>query len=177
MNIYLKYLFVIYATLVTFGCVFSSAEPISNHKHPIEQCYEAKHGKLNVNLVDYSDPLNNSYLFDCAVSVTISGPSLISGESKSKAQRRAEKERKSKIADFLLSKEIDINFKNEYGDTLLMSVISSFLPNEWKEKTVEILIKRGVNINEKNANGDTAMDLAKYKGNANIIKILSANGG
>jgi hypothetical protein len=75
----------------------------------------------------------------------------------------------------LLSKKININFKNEYGDTLLMSVISSFLPIEWKEKTIQLLIDRGVDINEKNINGDTASDLARYKGNANIIKLLSAN--
>lgn len=173
MNFYLKYLFVINVTLLSFGCVGYSAEPKSNHKYPTEQCYKAKHGELDLNLIDTTDPLNNSYLFDCAVSVTISGPSLISGESKSKAIRRAEKEKKTKIANFLLSKEINIKFKNEYGDTLLMSVISSFLPDEWKEKTVEILIKKGVDINEKNSNGDTAMDLAKYKGNANIIKMLS----
>lgn len=147
MNIYLKYLFVIYVTIVTFGCVYASAESISSHKYPVEQCYEAKHGKLNVNLVNYSDPLNNAYLLDCALSVIISDPGLINGESENKAQRSAKKERKTKIADFLLSKELNINFKNEYGDTLLISVIFSFLPDEWKEKTVEILIKKGFDIN------------------------------
>ncbi len=149
MNIYLKYLFVIYVALTTFGCFSSSAKSFPSHKYPTEKCYDAKQGELDLSLGDYSDPFINAYLFDCAVSVTISGPNLISGESKSKEQRRSEKEKRTKIADFLLSKEIDINFKNKYGDTLLMSVISSFLPDEWKKKTVMILIKRGVDVNRK----------------------------
>lgn len=175
MNINLKYILGIYTMFLSFECACSAADLKFNHNYPIDQCYEARQGTLNVELIDYSDPLNNSYLLDCAVSVSISEPSSISGKSKSKTQRRAEKEKNIKIADFLLSKEIDINFKNEYGDTLLLSVILSFLPDEWKEKTVKILIKSGVNIMEKNNYGDTAMVLAKYKGNAKIIKILSVH--
>lgn len=113
----------------------------------------------------------NSYL--CAVAVFIPDPSPISGESKSKEQRMNEKITRTKIADFFLSKEVDVKFRNEYGDTLLMSVVLSFLPDEWKEGAIKHLIRKGVDIEAKNADGDTALDLAKNMKKLNLVNILS----
>ena len=174
MYINLKYFSFVCALILPLECVFSSSEEqASRLEHLSKQCHEAKHGMLNLNSDNYNNPSTNSYLFGCAVSVVIPSVNMVSGENKSNADRLAQKREKSKIADILLSKGIDASYKNEHGDTLLMLVIISFLPNEWKEETVKILIKKGVSISEKNSNGDTAMDLAKYRKNSNIIMILS----
>ncbi len=174
MYTYLKYVFFVCALVaLPLGCVFSSDDNFARFKHSEKQCQEAKHGTLNVYIGNYSDPLINSYLFGCAVSVVIPDVSMISGESKSKKERLSKKMKKAKIADFLLSRGIDSNYKNGNGDTLLMLVVSSFLLDEWKEDAVRVLIKRGVSIGEKNSNGDTVMDLAEHRGNIGVIKILS----
>ncbi len=171
---HLKSVFFVCALVaLPLGCVFSSDDNCARFEHLDKQCEEAKHGTLSLHIGNYSDPLTNSYLFGCAASVVIPDVSMISGESKSKKERLAEKVEKAKVADFLLSRGIDPNYKNEYGDNLLMLVVSSFLPDEWKEDTVRVLIKKGVNIREKNSNGDTVMDSAEHRGAPGVIKILS----
>lgn len=177
MNFYLKFVLAIYMifSIVGYGC--AKAEPLSEKKYPIKQCYEAKHGELNIDSIDASSPEHNAYLFDCAVLVSIPPLNKISGASRSKAERIARKERRVKIANYLLLKNMNYKFKNKYGDTLLMSVVLSSLPDHWKESTVKLLIGKGVDIKAKNNNGYTAMDIAKNNGNIQIVKTLSANGG
>jgi ankyrin repeat protein len=80
---------------------------------------------------------------------------------------------KTKVADHFLSHDLDLTYKNSDGDTVLMSVIASFLPEPWKEKAVTILLDKGINLKETNNNGDTALDIAKYKGNKRIIDLVS----
>ncbi|WP_444996430.1 hypothetical protein [Aliikangiella sp. IMCC44359] len=173
MNIYLKCLFFVYVVSNVFGCISSVAESNPKQSFLKKQCNKAKQGKLDLKSLDYSSSMNNAYLFDCVVSVSISSPNMISGESKSKLERQKEKEEKIKIADFLLSKNINTNYTNEYGDTLLITTISSFLPNEWKEKTIKHLIQKGIDVSVKNKNGDSALDLAKYKGTSKMVELLS----
>ena len=174
MYTYLKCLFIVCALVALYlGCGFSSDDNYSRFDLLERQCNDAKHGTLDVNRGNYSDALMNSFLFGCAVSVVVPGPSMVSGESKSHKERLAKKMERAKIADFLLSKGIDPNYKNEYGDTLLMLTVSSFLPDAWKADTVRTLIKKGVSVDEKNSNGDTAMDLAAHRGTPGVIKVLS----
>jgi len=142
-------------------------------EHWKKQCQEAERGTLNIDFGKYNDPLLNSYLFKCAVSIIVPDLSLISGKSKSKEKWLAEKMKKVKIADAFLSKGIDPNYKNEYGDTLLMLVVYSYLPNKWKEDTVRALIEKGVDMDEKNSNGYTVRDIAEYREAYGVIKILS----
>lgn len=171
MHTYLKNSLVISVLLLTLGCVHSFADPMLKDL-PTEKCMEVKNGTLNVDSINVDSPSTIAYLFDCTVSVSISGPSSISGESLSKEERAAVKKKRVKIANFLLTKELSIDFKNEHSDTLIMSVIPSFLPDRWKEETVAALIKKGVNIHVKNLDGDTALDFAHLSGNRNIINML-----
>ena len=78
-----------------------------------------------------------------------------------------------KITNALLSKEIDPNYKNDYGDTLLILVVYSYFPDKWKEDTVRALIEKGVSIDEKNSTGNTVKDIAEYREAHGVIKILS----
>jgi hypothetical protein len=94
MNIYHKYIFIAYITIIYSGFIYSATKSISNTTYPIQQCNEAKYGVLNINIGNYTDPQINSYLLDCAVTATISTLSTISGKSKSKAIRKSEKEKK-----------------------------------------------------------------------------------
>jgi ankyrin repeat protein len=181
MNIMYSYLKIqiaicaLYASLAGFGCANVSAEPKkpSSSDNQSIQCVAASRGELDLATVDYGSPEKNAYFFNCAVAVFIPDPGPISGESKSKEQRMNEKITRTKIADFFLSKEVDVKFRNEYGDTLLMSVVLSFLPDEWKEGAIKRLIRKGVDINAKNADRDTALDLANHMGKPNLMKILA----
>lgn len=177
MNSCLRFLiatYTLYAAVAGFGCAVVSAEPKPSSNIRTDQCVAASRGELDLSIVDYDNPEKNAYLFNCAVAVFIPDPSPISGESKSNEQRMDEKKRRTKIADFFLSKEMDANFRNEYGDTLLMSVVLSFLPDEWKVGAMKRLIRKGVDVEAKNADGDTVLDMAKNMKKDNLLKILKS---
>lgn len=137
-----------------------------------KQCEEARFGVLDVSRGDYGNIKINAYLFDCAVGVTISPPSPLSGRSKSDAERNTEKNKRMDVAQALLEKGVDVNFTNRYGDTLLISVVSSFLSDEWKENIAIILINQGIDIRRKNQEGITALDLVKHRGTDRLVSIL-----
>jgi len=79
------------------------------------------------------------------------------------------------LADFLISREIDINFKDESGSTLLMSVITSYMPNSWKIRVAKILLPKKSDINVKNKYGKSAIDLARFIEHPEMIKVLLEN--
>lgn len=171
MNICLKILFVIIATGLLSGCAWSSESDVSiaEAMNMKQLCKEAMYGKLDLNIVQNMEPLNNSYLFNCAVSVVVSFPDEESDSVKNR------KERKIKVADFFISQDIDATYKDESGSTLLISVITSYMPSKWKVKFVKILISKGCDIKEKNKYGKSALELAKFTNEPEIIKILSGH--
>jgi hypothetical protein len=138
-------------------------------------CEQAKNGTLETNQIDTSNAHINSYLFDCSVAVVIGEPNKVSGKSGSKAERDLKKSNRAKIADFFLANELDVNYRNRHGNSMLIATVISFLPVEWKEKAVAKLIAKGVTVNEKNNGGKTALDLAKLKNHANLVKVLSTS--
>jgi len=132
-------------------------------------CNEAMFGKLNLKSVKKMKPLNNSYLFNCAVSAVVSFPD----EKSISVQRRNEK--KLNIADFFISQDIDINYQDDSESSLLISVVASYLPSEWKLKFTKILISKGCDIKKKNKYGMSALDLALSSKESEIAKILIAH--
>lgn len=166
-------MFISFFIFNAFSCSSFSAELNTNVTLSEKQCYDAKNGVLDLESTNLNNPINNAFLFNCVVSVAILDPSLVSGESKSKKRRLAKKNERAILADALLAKDIDIEYTNEYGDTLIMSVILSFLQDEWKVKTVISLIKKGADTKAINSSGETALTLAKYKNLPEIVEILS----
>jgi ankyrin repeat protein len=71
--------------------------------------------------------------------------------------------------------EIDTSYVNQYGNTLLMSVVMSYLPLDWKLTTSRKLIESGVDINHTNDYSKSALDLAKQKQEEQLVKLLSPN--
>jgi len=65
---------------------------------------------------------------------------------------------KYKIFDYL-AKIIDIDEKNEYGDTMLMLVIGD---GEYNTKDIKHILKHVKNINLQNIDGDTALNILLY---------------
>ncbi len=66
----------------------------------------------------------------------------------------------SKIADLLIKKGVDVNFKDSYNENLLFIHCSEFDIN-----LLNVFVKNGININEMNKRGLTPLDcLYKFKG-------------
>lgn len=168
MNIVRKNILVGLLIIVVSGCVHSSNQQA--REDSVQLCDKAKHGKLDIESAGIAGPRVNAYLLDCAVSVVISQVSFQSGPHNGD---KSIKEKKKLIADHFLSKKLDLTYRNEDGDNVLMSVIASFLPEPWKEQAVAILLDNGVDLKEKNHNGDTALDIAKFKGNERIVKLVT----
>jgi ankyrin repeat protein len=165
MNIYLKFFFFIILSSLSFGYSWASESSLFS-SDTIKLCKDAEYGTLNLNKDQKMKPLEYSYLINCAISEVVSLPD----EKSTSVENRNAKKRK--IADFLLSQNFDVNYRDESGSTLVISVILSYMSSEWKIKNVEKLISKGCDINKKNKYGKSAVDLAKFKEESEIIKIL-----
>jgi|GEM_PF-4814215 len=168
MNIIHKYVIIGLLLTIAPSCSYSSDRQV--REYPAQLCNEAQHGQLDIEIAPIADPHINSYLLDCAVSVVIPEVSFYSGPHKGNSSI---KENKKMIADYFLAQDLDLTYRNDDGDNVLMSIITSFLPEPWKEKAVVTLLEKGINLKEENKNGNTALDIAKFKGNKRIIKLVS----
>ena len=71
MNICGKAVFVVVIMWSSSGCAWSSESDISSVTAMGELCKKVMYGKLNLQQIQNMGPLNNSYLFNCAVSVVV----------------------------------------------------------------------------------------------------------
>jgi len=166
-NICLRILSIIVATGLFSGCSWSLERDVLIAENTKQLCKEAMYGKLDLSIVQKMEPLNSSHLFNCAVSVVVSFPDE---EANSVKNRLA---RKIKIANYFISQDIDVTYTDESGSTLLISVITSYIPSKWKVKFVKALLSKGCDMNVKNKYGKSALELAKFTNEPIIIKILS----
>lgn len=135
-------------------------------------CDKARSGNFENKSIKANDPHINSYLLECAVGPYVHEVSLKNGPHKSD-QYDFVNRNKQKTADYFLSGPLDLSHKDDGGRNILMSVVVSYMPVAWKEKAITVLLKRGVDLAEKDRNGDTALDLAKIRGDAQVVKFLS----
>ena len=76
-------------------------------------------------------------------------------------------------AQLLVAKGIDINAKNEMGDTaLIMAIEEDWVGTRW----IEFLLENGANVNLTDTEGDTPLDIAKYQKREDICTILLGYG-
>lgn len=167
MNIYHNILPIALALCILPGCSHSSDEEKSLISNREDQCDYAMRGELDINKDKSENSERNSYLFNCSIAIVVPLPN----ESKTSVHERTEK--KLKIANFLITKNLDVSFKDETDTNLLMAVIISYMPRDWKLQAAEILLAKGVDIEAKNIYGKTALDLAKFSGDSKMIDFLS----
>lgn len=168
-SIHKKILLIICFSVLLPACGWGGGSSDNNEKQNIELCDKAKNGSLNINAIDLKSVKHNSFLFACAVHVRI-------GEADETRQKYLEIQNgKMQVADTLFVGGLDASYVNQDGDTLLMLVVTSFLPDDWKLKSAKLLISKGVDKNHKNTNGDTALELAKFKKNTQLIELLSTD--
>ena len=76
-------------------------------------------------------------------------------------------------AQLLVAKGVDINAKNEMGDTaLIMAIEEDWVGTRW----IEFLLENGANVNLTDTEGDTPLDIAKYQKREDICTILLGHG-
>lgn len=83
------------------------------------------------------------------------------------------------VANYLLVKGADINFKNSFGINALMMIMEhKIAENEIEDykKVIDFLIEKGINLNEKNSDNMTVLDIAKEHNNDKIIEYLKEKG-
>jgi ankyrin repeat protein/Tfp pilus assembly protein PilF len=76
------------------------------------------------------------------------------------------------IADFLISKNANINAETIKGETPLHMAVS-----RGRKKIVKLLILNGANVNVRNKYGHTPLQIAKTNGDRESIKLLQKYGG
>lgn len=76
----------------------------------------------------------------------------------------------TKMAELLIEKGADVNFKDEAGTALIWAVDSTSI------EIVELLIEKGADLNVQNKDGWTALMWATNKGNTKIAELLIGKG-
>ncbi|GHM58763.1 MAG: hypothetical protein sL5_03610 [Candidatus Mesenet longicola] len=71
-------------------------------------------------------------------------------------------------AVWLLKRKVDVNFKDNDGETVLHCAART-----GRQKIVELLLEKGADVNARDNDGKTALDLAKDKGYTEIVELLS----
>lgn len=79
---------------------------------------------------------------------------------------------KRPICDAISSKDIDINYVDSNGNHLLNYVVLSYMPEKWKVDAIHKMIEMGIDVNHSNKSGKTALDLAKFKGEVKLARML-----
>ena len=77
-------------------------------------------------------------------------------------------ETRFEILQLLLAHKADVNKTDKYGESALMRA-------SWfgEEKSLALLLQAGADVSLKNNKGKTALDMAKHKNNARIVKLLT----
>lgn len=167
MNFYLKPKIMIIAIMLISCTAWSSENRVQASAKKKDQCIDASYGRLDSGNIEFKDAVHNAFLLNCSLSAVVPEP-----DEKRETYDKCMKD-KQKLASFLLGKNLDVNYRDLHGSTLLMSVIVSNFPGEWKEKAAMTLIKKGCDVNAVNDYGRTAIDLARFKKNEKMIKMLS----
>ncbi len=167
MNTYHNILSIALILCVLPGCSYSAGEKKPLISDRDSQCDYAMRGELDINAYKSGDSKFNSHLLNCALAIIVPLPA----ESKALVQDRTEK--KLEIAGFLIEQNLDVEYKDETGSTLLMVLIISYMPSDWKLKAAEILLLKGADIDAKNSYGKTALDLAEFSGDPKMIELLN----
>lgn len=158
----------IIAILLISCSAWSSESEVQVSAKKNGQCEDANFGRLDLRGVEINDPGHNAFLLNCSLSVLVPEP-----DEKWETYNKRMKN-KQKSASFLLAKNLDENYRNSHGGTLLMSVVVSCFTDKWKEEAVKILLEKGCDINAVNSYGKRAVDLAKFMKSETLVKILSA---
>lgn len=160
--------------LVLFLLFFSTnacADDTLKVKHDKENtpnCILARNGELVDSGLARKSKTEIARLFCCAVSIRVADL------NETMAQSKLIIERKTRLADQLLSLEMDIHYTDYSDSTLLDVVIMSYLPEAWKEKAVKTLLSRGIDTKHVNQFGKDAKFYATQNGNQKILKLVSS---
>ncbi len=153
--------------LLGFGCAVGD-DPKRNYDYNDPMCVAAGAGELKPETFENVSSTDRSFLLSCALSVVV-------GEADRTMEERGRLiNKKQKLSDAILSKSIDIEFIGHEGNHLLNDLILSFFPEKWKIETLKKLIDMGGDVKHRNKHGKNAMDLAKFRGQEKIVKLLSA---
>lgn len=160
--------FVLFVLITSSNACAGETNNAKYDKENTPDCISARKG-----VVSDSDLANKSkqevaHLFNCAVSIKVADP------NETKTQRKLIVERKTRLADKLLSLEMDVQYTDYSNSTLLDVVIMSHLPEEWKEKAVKVLLEKGVDEKHINQYGKDAKFYAIQSGNQTIVNLVSA---
>lgn len=80
----------------------------------------------------------------------------------------SKRKRNNNLLILLLNNGIEINHKNNYGDTALHFAVRNKIDSE----TIKILLDYGADVAAKNNKGKTPLDIAVEKGNKDVINLL-----
>jgi ankyrin repeat protein len=121
------------------------------------ECAAASNGTLGNAAFERADTQRRARFFWCALTPYV-------GEANETAAEFARVMRaKQKLADRLLALGVDVNYRDDSGTTLLMSVVTAKVPDAWKLRVVNRLLGAGADPNARNVHGMSAFDLAQVR--------------
>jgi hypothetical protein len=126
------------------------------------ECLAASSGVLDGAAFERADARRRAHLFWCALAPYV-------GEADETAAELARAMRaKQTLADRLLARGVDVDYRSGDGTTLLMSVVLAKAPDAWKLRVVDSLLGAGADPRARNVHGLSALDLAEARSPQNL---------
>lgn len=126
------------------------------------ECLAASNGVLDGPAFERADARRRAHLFWCALAPHV-------GEADETAAELARAMRaKQTLADRLLARAVDVDYRSGDGTTLLMSVVLAKVPDAWKLRVVDSLLGAGADPRARNVHGLSALDLAEARSPQNL---------
>lgn len=132
-----------------------------------EQCQAATYGTLDIKKIP-DTPDFVAMLLLCALRDVVYEPTTNQKQYVDKLNKK-----KIKMIESLLEKKWQPAARDEFGNTILMAMVMSYLPIEWRLKKVPYLIKNGCDLQAKNSGGKTALALAQIRNEKAMIDMLT----
>ena len=133
------------------------------------QCQAATYGTLNLKKLP-DDPNVVATLILCGLRDVIFEPTTNQKQVVDKINNK-----KIRIVDALLEKKWRTNARDEFGNTILMAMVMSYLPTEWRAKKIAWLLNNGSDLHAQNSAGKTALALAQLRGEKTVIAALTGS--
>ena len=146
------------------------AEPIESWQNDeAKMCGKALSGEMTVDIYkQLSTNISDEKILECALGKYIADPFY------TKAYYKKVWKVKTQLAEFLFTKELDVNYDGGYGGNFAHDIVFTSYSEEWRIKMLKIFKEKGGDLFKKNELNREPLDYARSNEYFKIVEYLES---